>query len=379
MKGSTIGRVFRVTTYGESHGPALGVVIDGCPSGVPLSEADFRSDLLRRQGGNSPWSTPRKEPESVQIDSGVFEGLTSGAPIALRIANENARSADYEKFRDIPRPGHADLTVHLKHKVRDFRGGGRLSARETTARVLAGVVAKKLLPEVRFCAFLRTVGPIECDEFVFHDLSDFAAFEQARTTVLQRLQKNSLPLPVDTEKAVEVEDFLHTTRQNNDSLGGRVELWMDGVPAGLGEPVFEKLSARFAAAMMSLPAAVAFECGGGSVSCSRPGSQVRDAIEAGPAGAGDARVADIRHGGQLGGISTGSPVFLQVGFHAPTSIQQPARSVSLRTGEPETVSVGGRHDVFPLVRALVMVEAMAAITLVDMLALSGRLPDYKNF
>lgn len=345
MNGNCFGTLFRVSTWGESHGPSLGALVDGCPSGLALAEEDFQGDLARRQGGQAAYTTPRKEADRVRIESGVFEGRTTGTPICLRIENGAQQSADYDSYRDVPRPGHADFTTFLKHHHRDHRGGGRSSARETAARTAAGVVAKKILGGlgVEMAAWLSQVGPHAapgCDE-------------------LSLAQLRALPTPFAAE--------LEALRTRGESWGGRVRCRVDGLPAGLGEPVFDKLQALLAHGLMSLPAAVGFEAGGGFAMSAAPGSEIRDAIGAGP------KPLSNRHGGLLGGMTTGSPLFVSVAFHAPTSIPAPIGSRNLRTGAPAEVTVGGRHDAFPLPRILPVVEAMVAITLVDCLLRAGRL------
>ncbi len=355
MNGNAFGTIFRVSTYGESHGPAVGAVIDGCPSGVALAAADFLEDMQRRSGGAQPFTTPRAESDHVEIESGVYEGVTTGTPIALRVRNETQKSSDYEAFRHLPRPGHADLTTHLKHGHRDHRGGGRSSARETVARVAAGVVAKKILRHegIEILAWVSRVGP--------HALASVDALPMA--SLKQARDASPLLAPAENSLLVEVEKL----RERHDSWGGALRCRVEGLPAGLGEPVFDKLQALLGHALLSLPAAVAFAAGGGEALSRLPGSAIRDAI--GP----DARPESNRHGGLLGGMTSGLPLFLDVAFHAPTSIPQPIKSVHLQTNNVESILVGGRHDAFPLPRAVPMVEAMVAITLVDALLRAGRL------
>lgn len=363
MNGNRFGTIFQVTTWGESHGPALGAVVDGCPSGLALSEEDFLPDMRRRQGGHSSFTTPRREKDRVLLESGVFEGITTGTPIALRILNESQRSDDYEDLRHLPRPGHADLTTHLKHGHRDHRGGGRASARETAARVAAGVVAKKILAKhgVSLLAWLDSAGE--------ESLTD----EQRReceTTPLEQLRERCLSSELGCPFPNDWPAKMQAAKEAGDSWGGAVRCRVDGLPPGVGEPVFDKLGAQLAHALMSLPAAVAFEAGGGLRMSRQPGSAIRDAIAGEPP-----RPATNHHGGLLGGMTTGLPLHLGVSFHAPTSIRQAIRTVDLESGEDKQLSVGGRHDSFPLPRILPVVEAMAAITLVDMLLRAGRIPE----
>lgn len=362
MNGNRFGTIFQLTTWGESHGTSVGAIIDGCPSGLTLTAEDFLADMRRRQGGGASFTTPRKEEDVVEIESGVFEGRTTGTPIALRIQNKAQNSSDYDAFRHLPRPGHADLTTHLKHgESRDHRGGGRSSARETTARVAAGVVAKKILAHkgIELAAWLEKVGPHPLPE-------NFSAEDHSLAELRTARDKSPLHLPVE---APELLAMVENLRAAGDSWGGTLRCRVEGLPAGLGEPVFDKLNAMLAHALMSLPAAVAFECGGGAAMSDLPGSAIRDPIGT------NLRPEGNRHGGLLGGMTTGAPLSLSVSFHAPTSIPRPIASVDLRTKAAQEIKVGGRHDAFPLPRAVPMVEAMVAITLVDALMRAGRIPE----
>lgn len=358
MNGNSFGNIFRVTTWGESHGTAIGAIIDGCPSGLSLSPEDFLPDMLRRKGGGQNFTTARAEDDSVLIESGVFEGKTTGTPISLRIENKNIRSADYEEFRHIPRPGHADFTTHIKQEHRDHRGGGRSSARETAARVAAGVVAKKLLTGVEIFARVNRVGPYVWEE------TEIASMDSKR-----KLRDSSpLFLLADEKKSSEILSYVEKLKTAGDSWGGAIRVEVHGLPAGLGEPVFDKLNALLAHALMSLPAAVGCEMGGGISMSHLPGSAIRDPIgKNGP-------ISNI-HGGLLGGMTTGHPLLINIAFHAPTSVPRPIDSVDLRTGETKEIIVGGRHDSFPLPRAVPMVEAMIAITLADAYLRAGRIPE----
>ena len=347
MNGNSFGQIFRVTTWGESHGPSLGAIVDGCPAGLRLSAADFEPDMALRQGGGAAYTTPRKENDTVHIESGVFEGISTGTPLCLRLVNENQKSEDYDPFKGIFRPGHADLTTHLKHGHRDHRGGGRSSARETAARVAAGVVAKKILSHlgVELAAWISQAGP--------HALPEESS--------IQKIREKRLPLPAFLESE------LQALREKGDSWGGTVSCRVENLPPGLGEPVFDKLGALLAHACMSLPASVGFEIGG--ISSALPGSQIRD-----PIGVVNGKIQPLsnNHGGVLGGMSTGLPLLLAVKFHAPTSVPKPIGTVSAK-GEEKEIVVGGRHDAFPLPRAIPMLEAMVAITLVDCLLRAGRI------
>lgn len=348
MNGNSFGHIFRITTWGESHGASLGAIVDGCPSGIALSSDDFAEDLQRRQGGSASFTTPRKESDLVFIESGVYEGLTTGTPICLRILNQEQKSVDYDKLKDVFRPGHADLSTHLKHGHRDHRGGGRSSARETTARVAAGVVAKKILSlnNIYLSAWVSQVGPHKIEDLSLQPLDRIRAHPTWKKW----------------------ENDLNSLREKKDSWGGVVSCKIEGVPAGLGEPIFDKLGGILSHALMSLPAAVSFRQG--SILEEMPGSAIRDPIafiEGSPLPTSN------QHGGILGGMSTGLPLICHTGFHAPTSIPQPIETVS-KNGEPVSLEVEGRHDAFPLPRALPMVEAMVALSLVDLLMRAGMVP-----
>lgn len=362
MNGNRFGTLFQVTTWGESHGPSLGALVDGCPSGLPLTAEDFLPEMARRQGGGaSSIATPRREADQVLIESGVFEGRTLGTPICLRIVNSAQKSEHYDEFRDVPRPGHADLTTHLKHGHRDHRGGGRASARETAARVAAGVVAKKILSSqgIELAAWLSAAGPHE------GNARELEAFSLDEIRARRDAHALGSPHSAAADWAREAEDL----RATGESWGGRITCRADGLPAGLGEPLFDKLGALLAHALMSLPAAVAFEAGGGLAMSRARGTDIRDPITSGPRPAGN------RHGGLLGGMTSGLPLFVSVAFHAPTSVPRAISSVNLKTGAPAEIAVTGRHDAFPLPRALVVVEAMVAITLADALLRAGRVPE----
>jgi chorismate synthase len=361
MNGNTFGTIFRVTTWGESHGAAIGAIIDGCPSGISLSVEDFQEDLQMRQGGNQSFTTPRKESDQVFLESGVFEGITTGTPIALRIENKNQKSEDYDALKTVFRPGHADLTTHVKHQHRDPRGGGRASARETAARVAAGVVAKKILSRfgVEIAAWVQQVGP--------HTLE----FDFEEKTISQLKQFRSYSRLLTLEVRPEIEQQLETLKQVGDSWGGAITCAITGLAPGLGEPNFDKMQSLLAHGILSLPAAVGFEIGSGRGFSQLPGSAIRDEIiqtSSGP------RPKTNKTGGLLGGLTTGNPLYFSTYFHAPTSIPRNISSVNER-GETVEVNVQGRHDCFPLPRAIPMVESMAAITLVDAYMRAGRIPE----
>ena len=370
MNGNRFGNIFCITTWGESHGPALGVVIDGCPSGLPLSEKDFEGDMARRRGGNNQFATPREESDIVHVESGTYEGVTTGTPISLRIENKHQISKDYDQYKGIFRPGHADLTTYLKQGIYDHRGGGRASARETAARVAAGVIAKKILAQfqIQICAVLSRAGAMEWSDATRH------FWHTAKMEELIRIRnENPLCLPIASESSdcKNIFENVERLRTLGDSWGGAISCRIDHLPIGIGEPTFDKLGAVLGHALLSLPAAVAFESGGGLGMSYLAGSKIRDAISIGTEGASPN--TNI-HGGLLGGMTTGKPLFLQVGFHAPTSIPSEIETVDV-AGQKHKISVTGRHDAFPLPRAVPMVEAMVAITLVDALMRAGRVPE----
>lgn len=350
MSGSIFGKQFQISTWGESHGKALGVVVDGCPAGLSLCEEDIQSYLNRRKPGQNRYSTPRKEGDQVEILSGVFDGKTTGTPISLIVRNENQRSGDYSEIASYYRPGHADYTFDLKYGFRDYRGGGRSSGRETIGRVAAGAIACKLLKELgfTFTCYTRSIGPIEISDARF-DLSAMA--------------ENPLNMP-DAQAAAQAAEYLDQCRREGDSSGGVVECVVSGMIPGLGDPVFEKLSANLAKAMFSIGAVKSFELGDGISASRAKGSANNDAFRT---GAGGSIQKNTNHaGGTLGGISDGSDLVFRVGFKPTPSISIPQNTVN-KNHEEISVSIRGRHDPVIVPRAVVVVEAMAALTLTDSL------------
>ncbi|MCO5143316.1 MAG: chorismate synthase [Oligoflexia bacterium] len=359
MNGNTFGEFFKVTTWGESHGPATGVVIDGCPAKIRLDESIFLEDFQLRQGGNSTLTTARKEKEEIEILSGVLNGQTTGTPISIVVRNTNIRSNDYENVNQKPRPGHADLGVFLKEGAYDHRGGGRLSARETLARTAAGVVAKEILKlkEIELFSWVRRAGPYELTE-------EDGALEKPIVERKNKRNQSELRTLANTQVESQTLGVLKKIREAGDSFGGELGLQIENLPPGLGEPVFDKFFALMAHGLSSLPACIGILQGLHDRSL-LPGSAIRDPIGL------DTKnkispLANI-HNGTLGGITTGHPILYRVLFHAPTSVQHPIESIDLETKQKEIISVSGRHDSFPLPRAVPMVEAMAAITLVNLL------------
>lgn len=342
MSGNTIGQAFTVTTFGESHGPALGCIVDGCPPGMPLSEADIQKDLERRRPGKSRHTTQRREPDEVKILSGVFEGLTTGTPIGLLIENVDQKSGDYRKIKDRFRPGHADYSYQQKYGIRDYRGGGRSSARETAMRVAGGAIARKYLQlrlGVEIRGYLRQLGPLVLD------VVDLATVDD-----------NPFFCP-DPARVPELEAYMDALRKEGNSIGARINVVASGVPAGLGEPVFDKLEADIAHAMMSINAVRAIELGAGFAVVSQKGTEHRDEITP----TGFRRNAS---GGILGGISTGQDILVSIALKPTSSIRLPGDTVD-EEGDPTEVVTTGRHDPCVGLRATPIGEAMLAIVLMD--------------
>lgn len=352
MAGSSFGTIFTLTTWGESHGKALGVVVDGCPAGLPLSEEDIQIYLNRRKPGQSRFATPRKEDDCVEILSGVFEGRTTGTPISLMVKNTSQKSHDYSEIATYYRPGHADYTFDAKYGFRDYRGGGRSSGRETIGRVAAGAIAAKLLSSlgIQVQAYTRSIGPVSIDDAAF----DASAILETPT---------AMP---DREASARAERYLEQCIQNLDSTGGIVECRIMNVPAGLGDPVFEKLDANLAKASMSIGAVKAVEIGDG-IRCSEAnGSSNNDAFCL----RNGQLVKQTNHaGGILGGISDGSDILLRAHIKPTPSIFQEQDTVN-KNGEEIKIQIKGRHDPIIVPRAVVVVEAMAALTIADALLLN---------
>ncbi len=341
MSGNTFGKLFTVTTFGESHGPALGAIVDGCPPGLALSEADLQRDLDRRRPGSSRHTTQRREPDQVKILSGVFEGRTTGTPIGLAIENTDQRSKDYSKIQAQFRPAHADYTYHHKYGIRDYRGGGRSSARETAMRVAAGAIAKAWLAQqgVRVRGYMSQLGPIEIDFKSWDGVDD-----------------NPFFCP-DPDKLPELEAYMDQLRRDQDSVGAKITVIAEGVPVGLGEPVFDRLDADLAHALMGINAVKGVEIGDGFGVVASRGSEHRDEMT--PEG-----FLSNHAGGVLGGISTGQPLVAHLALKPTSSITQPGRSIDV-DGAPVEVITKGRHDPCVGIRATPIAEAMMALTLMD--------------
>jgi len=342
MSGNSIGKLFTVTSFGESHGPAIGCIVDGCPPGMALSESDLQHDLDRRKPGKSRHTTQRRESDEVQILSGVFEGRTTGTPIGLIIHNTDQRSRDYSKIMDRFRPGHADYTYQQKFGLRDYRGGGRSSARETAMRVAAGGIAKQYLKQelgVEIRGYLSQLGPIELA------LKDWSSVED-----------NPFFCP-DPERVPELENYMDALRKDGNSIGARVNVVASGMPIGLGEPVFDRLDADIAHAMVSINAVKGVEIGAGFDSVVQKGTEHRDEIT--PQG-----FLSNHAGGVLGGISSGQDILVSIALKPTSSLRLPGQSVNL-DGDPVEVVTTGRHDPCVGIRATPIAEAMLAIVLMD--------------
>ncbi len=363
MAGSSYGTLFTITTWGESHGEAIGVTVDGCPAGLSLQTSDIQSQLDCRKPGQSKFTTQRKEGDEVEILSGVFEGKTTGTPISLLVRNTNQRSRDYGNISEVFRPGHADYTFQEKYGVRDYRGGGRSSGRETIGRVAAGAIALKLLEElgIQVSAYTKAIGPISIPnaEYKFEDISE-----------------NKLYMP-NVEYAKKAEEYLTTCMANQDSSGGIIECLVDHLPVGLGQTVFEKLDANLAKGLMSIGAVKGVEIGDGFQAATSTGSQNNDPyyIEE-----GQIRKSTNHSGGTLGGMSDGSTLITRVAVKPTPSISSLQQAVTVNKEELD-INIHGRHDPIIVPRAVVVVKSMVALTLIDavLIHMSSRLDYIKNF
>lgn len=357
MASNSFGTLFKIMTWGESHGKAIGVVIDGCPAGVLLNEELINEELFWRAPGVKTYTSARKEPDKADILSGVFEGRTTGTPISIMIWNRDQQSQHYEPLKNLLRPGHANYTYMQKYGCFDYRGGGRASARETACRVAAGAIAKQLLSDVGVfvVAYMRSIGPIQSN-FVLSDLS-------GKEKELQRQVRESGVFCPDTVATERMQDILGQALQEKDSLGGVVEAVAFNVPAGWGDPIYEKIEANLAKAMLSLPASKGFEIGAGYASAAMKGSQHNDLFYGDE---GSIRLSSNHAGGTLGGISNGMPIVIRVPFKPPSSIGKDQSTVNFQ-GLTQTLSLpeGSRHDPCVAIRAVPVVEAMFALVLVD--------------
>ncbi|WP_418498655.1 chorismate synthase [Flagellimonas sp.] len=344
MAGNSFGQLFRLTTFGESHGKALGGVIDGCPAGIPLDIDQIQAELDRRKPGQSAIVTQRKEPDTVEIYSGIFEGKTTGTPIGFAIHNTNQKSQDYSHIKDSYRPSHADYVYDQKYGFRDYRGGGRSSARETASRVVAGAIAKQFLNEIQINAFVSQVGEMKLDK-PYQEL-DFSLIES-----------NPVRCP-DPEMAQQMEEYIKAIKKEGDTIGGVITCVIQNVPVGLGEPVFDKLQARLGEAMLSINAVKGFEYGSGFEGVKMKGSQHNDAYNT------DGTTQTNRSGGIQGGISNGMDIYFNVAFKPVATVLQSYETIN-KEGEKVTAQGKGRHDPCVVPRAVPIVEAMAALVLAD--------------
>lgn len=364
MSGSEFGKILTMTTWGESHGPALGVIVDGCPAGIDLAEEDIQKYMDRRKPGQSRFTTKRNEADKVEILSGVFEGKTTGTPISLMVRNADQHSKDYSALADVYRPGHADYTFDMRYGFRDYRGGGRSSGRETLCRVAAGAVAAKILEAVGVSvhAYTKAIGPFEIDP---------SHFDPAEC------EKNSLWMP-DADAAAKAEKWLAGIVSEQDSAGGIVECVIHGMPAGIGEPVFEKFNANLAKAICSIGAVKGFEIGDGFAAAKSRGSENNDPFGIGPDGE---IIKKTNHsGGVLGGMTDGSDVIFRAAFKPTPSISREQETVT-RDKKETKLSIHGRHDPLIVPRAVVVVEMMAAFAAADMLlgGMSARIDRVRSF
>lgn len=347
---NTFGQLFRITTFGESHGKAIGVTVDGCPAGVEIDDEKIQLELDRRKPGQSKITTQRKEADQVQILSGVFEGKTTGTPIGMVIFNQDQRSRDYSHIMDTFRPSHADFTYHTKYGFRDYRGGGRSSARETAARVAAGAIAKQMLAQagMEFNAYVSEVGDIRVDD-------DYSKLD------FSEIEKNIVRCP-DAEKAEQMIELIDGVRKDRDTIGGIVSCVIKGSPAGLGEPVFDRLHAILGSAMLSINAVKGFEYGSGFEGTKLRGSEHNDSFFTDEEG--NVRTKTNYSGGIQGGISNGEDIYFKVAFKPVATIMVDQDSID-KEGNPAVVSGKGRHDPCVVPRAVPIVEAMAALTIAD--------------
>lgn len=364
MSGSTYGNILKITTWGESHGKGVGVVVDGCPAGLDLCEEDIQAYLNRRRPGQSKFTTPRKESDTVEILSGIFEGKTTGTPISLMVMNQTQRSSDYSEIAGYYRPGHADLTFDMKYGFRDYRGGGRSSGRETIGRVAAGAIAMKILKQlgVEIYGYTKSIGPIAIDPEHFS---------------LEESRNNPVCMP-DSMAATRAEAYLSECMTNHNSSGGTIECIIKGMPAGVGEPVFDKLSASLAKGIMSIGATKAFEIGDGIEVAKSTGLTNNDSYSYDA----DGRIQKLTNhsGGILGGISDGTDIVLRAHFKPTPSIFADQKTVN-KNGENITVNIKGRHDPVIMPRAVVVVESMAALTILDLLfaSMTSRMDRIERF
>ncbi len=362
MNGNRFGRLFQVTTYGESHGPGMGVVVSGCPAGLELDEETIQRELDRRKPGQSMITTSRGEPDEVTINSGIQDGYTTGTPIGMTIQNKDAQSGKYEPFVTAPRPSHGDFTYSAKFGTRNWGGGGRSSARETVNWVAAGAIAKEILEQegVQVKAHVNQIGDVEAPEVSFEEMLEHTEDNDVRCA--------------HPETAEEMQELIEDYQERGDSIGGSIYFEVGGAPRGLGAPRFDSVESRLGQAMMSVPASTAFEFGLGKEARTYAGKERNDDWEF-----DDEREpvpAENDHGGLQGGITTGEPIYGELTLHAPTSIPKKQQTVDWETGEEKEAQVVGRHDPVLPPRGVPVVEAMLNVTILDFMLLGGRInPD----
>ncbi|WP_313113489.1 chorismate synthase [Aequorivita sediminis] len=344
MAGNSFGKIFKITTFGESHGEAIGGVIDGCPAGISIDFEAINAEMQRRKPGQSAIVTQRKEEDEVKFLSGIFEGKTTGTPIGFIIENTNQKSKDYSHIKDVYRPSHADYTYDKKYGIRDYRGGGRSSARETACRVVAGAIAKQLIKEIKINAFVSSVGDIFIDK-------PYQALDFTKT------ESNLVRCP-DAESAQKMEELIRETRKNGDTVGGTITCVLENVPAGLGEPVFDKLHAELGKAMLSINAVKGFEYGSGFCGAKMKGSEHNDLFNS------DGTTKSNLSGGIQGGISNGMEIYFRVAFKPVATIMQKQETIDSK-GNTVIAEGKGRHDPCVVPRAVPIVEAMAALVIAD--------------
>ncbi|WP_440954347.1 chorismate synthase [Methanosarcina sp. Mfa9] len=356
MAGNVFGQMFRITTWGESHGRAVGVVVDGVPAGLPFSKADIQKELDRRRPGQSELSTPRKEQDKVEVLSGIFEGMSTGTPISMLVWNADARSSAYDAIKNTPRPGHADFSYMARYGIRDYRGGGRSSARETIGRVAGGALAKLLLARfgIRVAGHVLELGGVRAKALSFEE-------------IVENVEKTPVRC-ADLEAAEKMLETAKSAKEGNDSIGGIVELVVRGVPAGLGEPVFDRLDADLAKALMSIPAVKGFELGAGFEAARLRGSEMNDPF---CMQEGKVTCRSNNAGGILGGISTGLDIVCRAAVKPTPSIGKPQQTVDLETGDDTEIVIKGRHDPTIPPRMVPVGEAMVALVLADHMLRSG--------
>ncbi|NIC00590.1 chorismate synthase [Halobacterium sp. R2-5] len=362
MNGNRFGRLFQVTTYGESHGPGMGVVVSGCPAGLELDEETIQRELDRRKPGQSMITTSRGEPDEVTINSGIQDGYTTGTPIGMTIQNKDAQSGKYEPFVTAPRPSHGDFTYSAKFGTRNWGGGGRSSARETVNWVAAGAIAQEILERegVQVKAHVNQIGDVEAPEVSFEEMLEHTEDNDVRCA--------------HPETAEEMQELIEDYQERGDSIGGSIYFEVRGAPRGLGAPRFDSVESRLGQAMMSVPASTAFEFGLGKEARTYAGKERNDDWEFDDEG--EPVPAENDHGGLQGGITTGEPIYGELTLHAPTSIPKKQQTVDWETGEEKEAQVVGRHDPVLPPRGVPVVEAMLSVTILDFMLLGGRInPD----